>query len=115
MISIGVQVFFPVTVHITLISTYFNMFLFLLQIQFQAVTTKSKNVPFTYSEMLNKLFVKAQAKFPVFFLTESQVPPGAFLQIMLIYTRSADCKEVVKRCQHHMELEKGNLIVHLYK
>ena len=87
----------------------------MLQIKCQTATTKSSNVAFCYSEMLNKLFVKAQDKFPVHFMTESNVPPGSYIQAMLVYTRSVDCREVVDMCPTHLEREQGNQIMHLFK
>ncbi|XP_066295837.1 tumor protein 63-like isoform X1 [Branchiostoma lanceolatum] len=71
-------------------------------------TNTAKSATWTYSEVLNKLYVRMALTCPVKFKTRIPVPHGCFIRAMPLYKKPEHVTEVVKRCHNHTAAKEFN-------
>ena len=61
----------------------------------------TKSIRYTYSKLLNKLFVQRNEICPVLFKCVNNPPPGSFIKVMPYFKNSLDSSDIVKTCLLH--------------
>lgn len=68
----------------------------------------AKSVSWTYSETVEKLFVRMGATCPIGFETSQAPPDGCIIQAKPVYLKAEHAQDPVRRCAHHASAREGN-------
>ncbi|XP_047444714.1 cellular tumor antigen p53-like [Mugil cephalus] len=77
------------------------------------VTPPAVTVPF--SVLLNKLFCQLAKTSPIDVLVSKEPPQGAVLRATVVYKKTEDVAEVVRRCPHHQNEDAAEHRSHLIR
>ncbi|XP_074655602.1 tumor protein 63-like [Tubulanus polymorphus] len=69
---------------------------------------ETKSTTWTFSDPLNKLFVRLATTCPIRFRTTKPPPQGCIIRAMPIYMKPEHVQEVVKRCPNHATTREHN-------
>lgn len=78
------------------------------EISFSQPSKETKSTTWTYSEKLDKLYVRMATTCPVRFKTAHSPPSGCQIRAMPIYMKPEHVQEVVKRCPNHATAKEHN-------
>lgn len=78
------------------------------EISFAQPSKETKSTTWTYSEKLDKLYVRMATTCPVRFKTARPPPSGCQIRAMPIYMKPEHVQEVVKRCPNHATAKEHN-------
>ncbi|XP_029643409.1 tumor protein 63 isoform X3 [Octopus sinensis] len=78
------------------------------EISFAQPSKETKSTTWTYSDKLDKLYVRMATTCPVRFKTLQTPPSGCQIRAMPIYMKPEHVQEVVKRCPNHATAKEHN-------
>ncbi|GAB1606211.1 tumor protein 63-like isoform X1 [Argonauta hians] len=81
---------------------------FQFEISFAQPSKETKSTTWTYSDKLDKLYVRMATTCPVRFKTLQTPPTGCHIRAMPIYMKPEHVQEVVKRCPNHATAKEHN-------